>query len=277
MLKKYLTALVGIPVLIVFFKTAPLWGFSVFVAAFSLLGLWEVYGLFEKCGLKPARWVGLALGAGFFGLATWLGTQPIAVRGGWLGGAVAVTCIVGSLAVLLPDEDRIPAALGRLASTLAGVFYVPYLMSHFVLLRGLDPEHADVGVNLVFYTLAVVWASDGFAFIVGSAVGRTPLVPTISPKKSVEGAVGGLLGSVLASFVAARVLEVTVFSNAQLGGIGAALGLLGQLGDLVESALKRCAGVKDSGTLFPGHGGILDRADSLVLTAPLVYLYLALP
>jgi phosphatidate cytidylyltransferase len=276
MLKKYLTALVGIPVLIVFFKTAPVWGFSIFVGAFSLLGLWELYGLFEKCGLHPAREVGLVLGAGFFALATWLGTMPPSARGGWLSGAVTVACVVASLATLIPGEQRIPAALGRLGSTLAGLFYVPYLMAHFVLLRAYDPAHAEVGVHLVFLTLAVVWAADGGAFIVGSAIGRTPLVPSISPKKSVEGAFGGLLGSVVAALVGARVLDLRLLSDPELVGIGLALGLLGQLGDLVESALKRCAGVKDSGTLFPGHGGILDRADSLVLTAPLMYLYLTL-
>jgi phosphatidate cytidylyltransferase len=276
MLKKYLTALVGIPVLIVFFKTAPLWGFALFVAAFSLLGLWELYGLFERCGLRPAKWVGLGLGAGFFGLATWLGSQPIAARGGWLSAAVALACIVACLAVLLPAEDRIAAALGRLGSTLAGLFYVPYLMAHFVLLRGYDPAEAEVGVRLVFFALAVVWAADGFAFIVGSVAGRTPLVPTVSPSKSVEGALGGLLGSIAAALVAARVLDLDLMSDAELIGVGLGLGLLGQLGDLVESALKRCAGVKDSGSVFPGHGGILDRADSLVLTAPLLYFYLSL-
>lgn len=276
MLKKYLTALVGIPLLIAYFKMAPLWAFALFVGAFSLLGLWELYGLFEKCGLMASRQVGMSLGAGFFVLATWLGTLPPAARGGWLSGGVTVACVAAALAVLLPRKDRIDAALGRLGSTLAGVFYVPFLMAHFVLLRGFDPSDPGPGTDLVFYALAVVWAADGGAFIVGSAFGRTPLVPSLSPKKSVEGAVGGLIGAVLVSLIAPRVLELRMFSDTELVIAGLVLGLLGQLGDLVESALKRSAGVKDSGTLFPGHGGILDRADSLVLTAPLLYLYIAL-
>jgi phosphatidate cytidylyltransferase len=276
MLKKYLTAAVGIPLLIVFFKWAPLWGFSLFVGAFSLLGLWEAYELFDKRGLRASRKVGLVLAGALFVLVTWLGLQPLEARGNWLAGALALAAVVSAITVILPAEDRIEGAVGRLCATLAGLLWVPALMAHFVLLRGIDPGSSELGVDLIFYLLTVVWAADGGAFIVGSAIGRTPLAPALSPKKSREGALGGLAGAVLASVAAARVLELSVLSDVELVVSGLVLGAVGQIGDLVESAIKRSAGVKDSGTLFPGHGGILDRADSLVLTVPLLYYYLVL-
>ncbi len=276
MLHKYLTAFVAVPLLIVFFIYAPLWAFSLLVAAFSLLALWEVYELLDARGLRASRGLGLALGGLLFVGSTWVACLPLDRRAPYVWLAVVVICSVAALAVLLSSPGRLEIALGRFCSTMAGVFYIPFLMAHFVLLRGFNLEDPSVGVNFVFYLLAVVWASDSGAFIIGSWIGRHPLAPSLSPKKSLEGAVGGLLFAVAVSFLAPWVLDLSMMSSVELLVAGLTLGLLGQAGDLVESALKRSAGVKDSGALLPGHGGMLDRADSLVLTGPLFYLYLSM-
>jgi phosphatidate cytidylyltransferase len=130
----------------------------------------------------------------------------------------------------------------------------------------------DVGARLVFFVAAVTWVGDIVAYLVGIALGRHRLLPKVSPNKTVEGAVGGLLGSTAAGLVCAWefVPLLTPLTGALLGLAG---GILGQLGDLVESLLKRDVGIKDTAGLIPGHGGVLDRFDSLLFSAPLLYYY----
>ena len=129
----------------------------------------------------------------------------------------------------------------------------------------------DQGLQWVLL-LAVTFATDTSAFFVGRALGRLPLAPAISPGKTLEGAVGGLAGAVLAAVIGVELLglELTMPETLVLGGLA---GVAGQLGDLAESRLKRVAGVKDSGWLFPGHGGVLDRIDSIVFNLPVVYYF----
>jgi len=144
---------------------------------------------------------------------------------------------------------------------------VSLLMSHLILLRGLPH-----GIQWIFLVLVIVMCGDSAAFYVGSRMGKTKLYPLVSPNKSVEGSIGGLLGSI----VGALLVKVGFFPELTLGDcVGAALllGVLGQLGDLFESLLKRSCGVKDSGTIVPGHGGILDRLDSILFAAPAAFYY----
>ncbi len=154
-----------------------------------------------------------------------------------------------------------------MAISLFGLIYVPLLLAHAGLLRML-PE----GRAWVFLVLAIVMASDTLAYLVGKTWGRRRLYEAVSPKKSIEGAIGGLAGGLLGAFIG----KLTFFSG--LNGLdvlllGVGVGLFSQLGDLVESLLKRSFGVKDSGTLIPGHGGMLDRLDSLLFAFPMTYYY----
>lgn len=171
-----------------------------------------------------------------------------------------------ALLSLLHIRD-IKQSAGEVGLFLLGFLYVPLLMSFLVLLRDLDH-----GVQWIFLLLIIVMSGDTAAYYVGSSLGKRKLYPLVSPKKSVEGMIGGLAGSVIGTLLASATFfpELTI-----AGAVATALvvGLLGQLGDLFESLLKRSFGVKDSGTIIPGHGGMLDRLDSVLFAAPPLYIY----
>jgi CDP-diglyceride synthetase len=151
-----------------------------------------------------------------------------------------------------PCSNRIPGVLG---GTIAAL--------------GSWPAQEGAGAVLL---LGILVFADSFAFFVGHALGRRRLAPRVSPGKSVEGALGGLVGGVVGAF-AVRQLGLPDLAPLQTAGLGVAVAAMGIVGDLDESLLKRWAGVKDSGTLFPGHGGMLDRIDSLLFGAPVLYYY----
>jgi len=154
---------------------------------------------------------------------------------------------------------------------MAGVLYIGWLLSYLVSLRGLED-----GRNWIFLALFTTFASDTAAFFIGRALGRHPLAPNISPGKTWEGAVGGVLGAVLVSlfFVLPTPLSLNPYLNwGQAILLGLLVSVFGQIGDLTESLLKRNVGVKDSGTLIPGHGGVLDRVDSIVFAGVVVYYF----
>ncbi len=155
----------------------------------------------------------------------------------------------------------------HLGTVVLGWFYLSLFLGQLIDLRALQD-----GRSWIFLVLAVIFSGDTFAYFVGISIGKNRLYPDISPKKSVEGSLGGLVGSL----VAACLCKITFLSSLGWGDavlLGMGLGVVGQAGDLVESMIKRGAGVKDSGTLFPGHGGILDRLDSLLFAFPLASLY----
>ena len=156
----------------------------------------------------------------------------------------------------------------RLGWQTIGLIYVPLLLGHLVLLRQLTD-----GRGWVFLVLFAVMACDSLAYFTGVTFGKHKLYPAVSPKKSIEGSLGGLVGSCLGVWLAAA-LFLPSFGAEHVILVGLLLGVVGQIGDLFESLLKRACGVKDSGGIFPGHGGILDRLDSLLFAFPLAY-YLA--
>ena len=163
----------------------------------------------------------------------------------------------------LPLVDSPPALILRV-----GV-YLGLSLYYALQLRFLED-----GREWTLLLLLVVFATDTSAYLVGRAIGRTPLAPTISPNKTREGAVAGLIGAVAASVMANSILGLDAIMW-EVAALGAVIGVLGQLGDLAESRLKRKAGVKDSGWLIPGHGGILDRLDSILYVLPAAHLFIA--
>jgi len=153
--------------------------------------------------------------------------------------------------------------------TIAGILYVGWLLSYLVALRGLDG-----GRNWVFLALFTTWASDTAAFFIGRKLGGHKLAPNISPGKTWEGTMGGIVGAIIMSilFFTSTPFRLPLVYW-QVIGLSVLVSIFGQVGDLVESLLKRNMGVKDSGTLLPGHGGILDRMDSIIFAGIVVYYY----
>lgn len=260
-LLRILTALVGVPLLVLLIYLGG-WYFGLAVLVAALLAQYEAYRLMEEAAMEPMKAVGLVLGA-------LVALQPL-----WHEAWMAVLFVTVGVFVYSPFS-RAERPLHSLGSTFLGVLYPTALFSFLSLIRQLrvaGPD-ADAAWLLTLAVFLFVWASDTMAYYVGKSIGKRPLAPLISPKKTWEGSVGGVAGAL----VAAVILKLTllaflawphVLALAFIGGV------VGQVGDLAESRLKRSVGVKDSGTFLPGHGGLLDRFDAVFLSAPLSYLYL---
>jgi len=253
-----MSALVGVPVILylIWYGGLPL---SVAVYIVALLGIFEMYRLFGKTGATV--WMpGAVLGGTLFVAAAHIDST------GFQGAAFFIT-IAACLIYLISVYPSF--RYSDLTATLFTSLYAGWLLSHLISLRNL-PD----GFHYVLLVLIATWMTDTMAYFAGINLGRHRLAPALSPKKSVEGALGGVAGSILAA-LAVGIIKPEA-SIAHYAVIGLLVGIVGQAGDLAQSALKRMAGVKDSGSVIPGHGGILDRFDSLLVTAPAVYYYLTL-
>ena len=170
-------------------------------------------------------------------------------------------------------------AVNDVAFSILGIFYIGLAFSHLLLLRFTDSSliiptfFGLMPMGEVYLWLAFIgtWASDTFAYFIGSFLGKHKLCPAISPGKTIEGGIGGLLGSVGVVLAIGMTLHMPIQHGLALGIL---IGVAAPAGDLVESALKRFTGVKDSGNILPGHGGVLDRFDSILFTVPVVYYYI---
>jgi phosphatidate cytidylyltransferase len=168
--------------------------------------------------------------------------------------------------------NRLPTVLPGVAATLLGLLYVSLTLGLLVVVQ-VSPTSWGPGKQWVFFLLIVVWFGDTGAYYIGRALGKNPLAPFISPKKTIEGALGGLLGNVLAAVLGKQILLPDA-PLLQLLVLALLLGVVSQIGDLSESALKRGAQVKDSSNLLPGHGGMLDRIDGVLFASPVLFGYL---
>lgn len=246
---------------------APAWVFGVVAAAFVGLGLHEFFGMVERKGIFFYRTLGLVVGT-MIPLSIQAGFEPTK---GWE--LVLVTAAVLALFLLQltrPDSSQTIVGIG---TVLFGIFYVSWCFSFLVKLRVLETAGVD-GRWLAAFVILVTKGGDIGAYLVGSAVGRHPLIVRISPSKTWEGLAGGVACSVGMALAVARFMPASVL-QAHAAALGVILGVAGQLGDLSESMVKRDCQVKDSGRCFPGIGGVLDLIDSLLFTAPLCYFYLA--
>ncbi|MBI2166175.1 MAG: phosphatidate cytidylyltransferase [Chloroflexi bacterium] len=232
---------------------------SLLVGLVAVVAVREFYRLGHALGAKPMVPFGMAwtlamIANGHYGASF---TVPVVGAG-----------IVASLVFLL-WRRRADGALADWASTLTGALYIGWPLSHALLIRELDSGRA-----WLLYAILVTFATDTAAFFVGRALGRRKMAPSISPGKTWEGGLGGLTGAILASLSLYYILSLPMHLWAALL-MGAGIGVAAQVGDLAESLLKRSAGVKEAGTVIPGHGGVLDRLDSLVFTLLLVYYVVA--
>jgi len=272
--KRIITALVGIPLLIAVIWFGEPW-FTILVAIWGLLAAFEFYRLVAASKVSPLTYFGLIWTLLFilsphFDYAT---LTPL----------LLTSAVILSLIWLLLRRQKEGAFIGW-AWTMGGILYIGWLLSYFVALRGgyypLSITETD-GRNWVFLALFTTFASDTAAFFVGRALGKHHLAPHISPGKTWEGATAGVFGAIIVSlfftlpklFTIPNPVYLQDFSYWQAIFLGLLISVFGQLGDLVESLLKRNIGVKESGKLIPGHGGVLDRIDSVVFAGIVVYYY----
>ena len=245
------SAAIGIPIILGINYLGG-WSFGITLAAIAALSCVELFGLFRQATYAPMRAVGVPATAACAAI-------PMLHRGtadGWIGLLLAVLIVSGVYSLRPGTSGK---RLIDWALTVAGVAYVGLLLGQLSLLRSW-PEGAW-WVGLVFL---ITWGYDTGAYASGRLFGSRPFMAHISAKKTVEGVEGGLLVSTLAGCVGVPALGMTLWQGLLIGFLG---GVAAQAGDLVESMIKRQSGAKDSGTIIPGHGGLLDRIDSLLFTA----------
>jgi phosphatidate cytidylyltransferase len=255
------TALLALPLLVAALFVGPPALVAGLVAAAALVGLFEFFRFVQARGLVPMRRTGFVLAAAMF--------VEVAFPG-WFGAPIWPLCALLLLIATLRQGSDFDKSVSAAAATLLGAVYLGALGGTIAALTTLAPPGG--GAWRVVLLLAIIMVSDTFAFFVGHAWGRRRLAPSVSPSKTVEGALGGLAGGVVGA-LAVRYLGLPSLPVSHAVVLGVAVAALGIVGDLDESLLKRWAGVKDSGALFPGHGGMLDRIDSLLFGAPVLYYY----
>lgn len=241
--------------------------FMLLVIAVSLIAQWEFYDLCRKQEVDTHAIAGLLAGIG-------LQISFYLLNDSGFSGVLTAIFII----VLLRELSRFspPGGISRVAFTLLGIFYAPFLFGHAILLREL-PNLINVpyatGLGFIFLAFIPTWVGDTAAYGFGVKFGKHKFCPPISPKKSIEGTVFGLIFAML-SVVVLHWIYAGYLSLWQAIFLGLAIGVLGQLGDLIESLFKRDVGVKDSSNFLPGHGGILDRFDASLFTIPATYYFL---
>ena len=276
MLLRILTALVLIPIVVALVWWGPAWILAGVAALIAIVALLEFFDLGERIAMRPFRKWTVACTAGLFYSQYSLGlveTHSLAegysiVRSG-AGGVLSIEAVLlvfvfGAVVTGLTSRWALHEVLPAMAISSAGLLFVALPFSYLVRIN----EISLVGRKLVLFTLCLVWAGDILAYFVGKGLGRVPMAPALSPKKTWEGALGNLLASLLVGVFFAKWLQVDAIQMLVIAGLA---NVAGQMGDLIESAWKRGAVVKDSSNLLPGHGGVLDRIDSLILASPIVW------
>jgi phosphatidate cytidylyltransferase len=264
-MKRLLTAAVGGPVALAAVFLLPGWIFFVVCLVILEWSAWELVRLGERLAPgAPLKWLLLLVPAGAFGGALVLGGHVgVSAQVVFMVVGLTLSVVVATLLLVsrVPVEQMAPA-LGLLGF---GTVYLALPGGCLYMLQRSDPWY-------LFLLLAIVWLGDAMAYYVGSAVGRHKMAPTVSPNKSWEGAAAGFFTGVAAALIWGGIRYGTVDWHCAV--IGAVTAMAAQMGDLTESLLKRSAGVKDSGAVFPGHGGFLDRFDATVFGAPVLLVLL---
>lgn len=259
---RLLTAFILAPLVLLLLFYGPAWGWAVFISLAAGQVGYEMLGMTHPHD-RASRLLGASMTAGMCAVS-------YGCQGDFRVFLVAVFCvlIVGAMLPLLRLGDVQTAGV-RLLGGICAPLYVGVLLSSLALLRR-DP--GALGARAVLFALFIAWTADTGGYMAGRMFGRTQLYAAVSPKKTREGLWGSIGTSMVVSAVGSLtyIPQISALHAAVLGGVGA---VLGQMGDLVESLLKRSTGVKDSGSLLPGHGGLFDRVDALLIVGPLVYVY----
>jgi len=259
--KRVVTAIALIPLLYLLVKYLPPLFFFLFVVIVVFIGQYEYYRFYYR---EFNKYTMLGFFLGFLTLLTFDKDFNFLVARDAVLSMVVLISLIGFLFLKANPKDTLPGV----SVILFGVFYISWTLGHLIPLR-----NQLNGENLIFFILIATWGVDTGAYYFGKLFGRHKLSPVISPGKTVEGAIGGVISCIGFAFLARWLFlrELTINNTILIGLI---FGVISQLGDLAESMLKRSAGVKDSGSLLPAHGGMLDRIDSIIFTIPVFYYYI---
>jgi phosphatidate cytidylyltransferase len=276
MLLRILTAVVLISIIVALVWWGPPALLAAVACIVAILALIEFFELANRVGLRAyQKWTVVCVAGLFYAqysqglLETHAVGEGLSLVRNAAGGVLSIEAVLlvfvfGCVFIGLITRRPLHEVLPSMAVSAAGVLFLAVPFSYLVRLN--DVERS--GKQLVLFTLCLVWAGDMLAYFVGRSLGRVPMAPALSPKKTWEGALGNVLGSLLVAVFFARWMQMDVVTLMVIAGLA---NVAGQMGDLIESAYKRGASVKDSGSLLPGHGGVLDRVDSLILAAPVVW------
>ena len=257
-MKRLLTGFIAVPTVvgIVYFGSPPL--FLFFVCIVTITGVYEYFKIIDLVGIRGFPIPGMVLSVIL--LASFYFDAAFMVE--W-GLATSITLF----GVWFFQEYNVKTAIDQISYTLFGILYIAGLGGCYLLIRNFEG-----GNLLILFLFLITWLGDIAAYYWGKNFGKTPMAPMVSPNKTVEGAIAGLAGSLTAGLIAGfSFLDHIMMGHCLL--VAFICGIIGQLGDLAESLLKRQAGIKDSGNILPGHGGVLDRIDSLLFAGPVFYCY----
>ncbi|RMG73799.1 MAG: hypothetical protein D6710_02740 [Nitrospirae bacterium] len=255
MRKREIVAAILLPLLYLYIMKLPSEFFLALLAFACLVAQSEFYTMYEVRG--GLRHFGLFYGL-FYLLISYLGLADVTVVVGFF--------LITVLIRLFSKSHSPENALSHIAPVVVGFLYIPFILSLLLYVR-------QAGPGWIIYTGVTVWASDSFAYYVGKNLGRHKLYPSMSPKKTIEGASGSVVGGMVFSCII-KYLLLKDLSLAHALVLGALIGAIAVVGDLSESMFKRDSGVKDSSFLIPGHGGMLDKLDGIIFATPVVFLYL---
>jgi phosphatidate cytidylyltransferase len=260
LLKRVASIMVLLPVFLVIVVKAPGWIFNALVVIASAAALWELTRMLQRAGRPVYRRLGVVVGTAVTAaFAAGRMTDPF--------GLPAFAVVLAVDAILAAPIWRGTATSEATATTLLAVMYIGWLLGYGILLHG-----APRGDDLMLFLVGITWVGETAAYLVGSTIGRHKLAPVVSPRKTVEGAAAQVVASVLMAMVLRAWLLPSCGLVVALAA-GTVLGITGQVGDLAESVIKRSVGTKESGGLIPGHGGVLDRIDSLLFNLPAFYYF----
>jgi phosphatidate cytidylyltransferase len=277
MFPRILTGIILIVVVVGLVWWAPAAILAAAGAIVAIIALTEFFDMGERVGLRAFRKWTIVCAAGIFYAqyaAGFVETRALtggvslvrnAAEGALSIEAVLLIFLFGAVGIGLATRRPLQEVLPGIAISSAGLLFVALPFSYVVRVNEIE----RAGRQLVLFVLCLIWAGDTFAYFVGRSLGRLPMAPALSPKKTWEGAFANLFGSLLVAIFFARWLQMDTLSLLVTAGLA---NIAGQMGDLIESAYKRGAGVKDSSALLPGHGGMLDRIDSLILASPVVWI-----